>query len=67
MHHLDSFSSKACITGDASGKQIDDVYIDNQSSTIHFIARLLLSIMANKNSAYFVRRKMKYAVVRQIK
>ena len=43
-----------CITREASDKQMDDVYIDDQSSTIHFIARLPHCVMTKK-SADFVR------------
>ena len=37
IHNLDTFEAKACITDGAGDKQIDAVYIDDQSSTIYII------------------------------
>ena len=37
IHNLDIFEAKACITDGAGDKQIDAVYIDDQSSTIYII------------------------------
>lgn len=37
IHNLDTYETKDCITDGAGDKQIDAVYIDNQSSTIHII------------------------------
>ena len=37
IHNLDTFEAKACITDGAGEKQIDAVYIDDQSSTIYII------------------------------
>lgn len=37
IHNLDTLEAKACITDGAGDKQIDAVYIDNQSSTIYII------------------------------
>lgn len=37
VHNLDTYETKDCITDGAGDKQIDAVYIDNQSSTIHII------------------------------
>ena len=37
IHNLDTFEAKACITDGAGDKQIDAVYIDDQSSTIYTI------------------------------
>lgn len=37
IHNLDTFETKDCITDGAGDKQIDAVYIDNQSSTIYII------------------------------
>lgn len=37
IHNLDTFETKDCITDGAGDKQIDAIYIDNQSSTIYII------------------------------
>lgn len=37
IHNLDTFETKDCITDGAGDKQIDAVYIDNQSCTIYVI------------------------------
>lgn len=37
IHNLDTFEAKACITDGAGDKQIDAVYIDDQSPTIYII------------------------------
>ncbi len=37
IHNLDSIEAKDCITDGAGDKQIDAVYIDNQTSTIYVI------------------------------
>ncbi|MCD8006636.1 MAG: AIPR family protein [Oscillospiraceae bacterium] len=37
IHNLDTFETKACITDGAGDKQIDAVYIDNQTGTIYII------------------------------
>ena len=37
IHNIDTFEAKACITDGAGDKQIDAVYIDDQSSTIYII------------------------------
>ena len=37
IHNLDTFEAKDCITDGAGDKQIDAVYIDNQSSTVYII------------------------------
>lgn len=37
IHNLDTFETKDCITDGADDKQIDAVYIDNQTSTIYII------------------------------
>ena len=37
IHNLDTYEAKDCITDGAGDKQIDAVYIDNQSSTIYII------------------------------
>ena len=37
IHNLDTFEAKSCITDGAGDKQIDAVYIDDQSSTIYII------------------------------
>ena len=37
IHNLDTYETKDCITDGAGDKQIDAVYIDNQSSTIFII------------------------------
>lgn len=37
IHNLDTFEAKACITDGAGDKQIDAVYIDDQSSTIYIM------------------------------
>ena len=37
IHNLDTYETKDCITDGAGDKQIDAVYIDNQSSTIYII------------------------------
>lgn len=37
IHNLDTFETKECITDGAGDKQIDAVYIDNQSCTIYII------------------------------
>ena len=37
IHNLDTYETKYCITDGAGDKQIDAVYIDNQSSTIFII------------------------------
>jgi len=37
IHNLDTFEARACITDGAGDKQIDAVYIDDQSSTIYII------------------------------
>lgn len=37
IHNLDTFEAKACITDGAGDKQIDAVYIDDQSLTIYII------------------------------
>lgn len=37
IHNLDTYEAKACITDGAGDKQIDAVYIDEQSSTIYII------------------------------
>lgn len=37
IHNLDTFETKDCITDGAGDKQIDAVYIDNQSCTIYII------------------------------
>lgn len=37
IHHLDIYEAKECITDGADDKQIDAVYIDNQTSTIYII------------------------------
>lgn len=37
IHNLDTYEAKACITDGAGDKQIDAVYIDDQSSTIYII------------------------------
>lgn len=37
IHNLDTFEAKACITDGTGDKQIDAVYIDDQSSTIYII------------------------------
>lgn len=37
IHNLDTFETKDCITDGAGDKQIDAVYIDNQTSTIYII------------------------------
>lgn len=37
IHNLDTYETKDCITDGAGDKQIDAVYIDNQSSIIHII------------------------------
>ena len=41
IHNLDTFEAKACITDGAGDKQIDAVYIDDQSSTIHYSGKVL--------------------------
>ena len=40
IHNLDTFEAKACITDGAGDKQIDAVYIDDQSSTIRNVGRI---------------------------
>lgn len=37
IHNLDTFETKGCITDGAGDKQIDAIYIDDQSSTIFII------------------------------
>ena len=37
IHNLDTIEAKSCITDGAGDKQIDAVYVDNQSSTIYII------------------------------
>ena len=37
IHNLDTFEAKDCITDGAGDKQIDAVYIDNQSCTVYII------------------------------
>ncbi len=37
IHILDTFETKDCITDGAGDKQIDAIYIDNQSSTVYII------------------------------
>ena len=37
IHNLDTIETKSCITDGAGDKQIDAVYIDNQSMTIYII------------------------------
>lgn len=37
IHNLDTYETKDCITDGAGDKQIDAIYIDNQSSTIYII------------------------------
>lgn len=37
IHNLDTFATKSCITDGAGDKQIDAVYIDDQSMTIYII------------------------------
>lgn len=37
IHNLDTYETKACITDGAGDKQIDAIYIDDQSSTIYII------------------------------
>lgn len=37
IHNLDTFETKDCITDGAGDKQIDAIYIDNQSSTVYVI------------------------------
>lgn len=37
IHNLDTFETKDCITDGAGDKQIDAIYIDNQSCTIYVI------------------------------
>lgn len=37
IHNLDIFETKACITDGAGDKQIDAIYIDDQSSTIFIV------------------------------
>lgn len=37
IHNLDTFETKDCITDGAGDKQIDAVYIDNQSCTVYII------------------------------
>lgn len=37
IHNLDTYETKDCITDGAGDKQIDAVYIDNQTSTIYII------------------------------
>lgn len=37
IHNLDTFETKDCITDGAGDKQIDAIYIDNQSSTIYIV------------------------------
>ena len=37
IHNLDTYEAKDCITDGAGDKQIDAIYIDNQSSTIFII------------------------------
>lgn len=37
IHNLDTYETKDCITDGAGDKQIDAVYVDNQSSTIYII------------------------------
>ena len=37
IHNLDTYETKDCITDGAEDKQIDAVYVDNQSSTIYII------------------------------
>lgn len=37
IHNLDTFETKDCITDGAGDKQIDAVYIDNQSCTIYIV------------------------------
>lgn len=37
IHNLDTYETKECITDGAGDKQIDAVYIDNESSKIYII------------------------------
>lgn len=37
IHNLDTYETKECITDGAGDKQIDSVYIDNESSKIYII------------------------------
>ena len=37
IHNLDTYETKDCITDGAGDKQIDAVYVDNQTSTIYII------------------------------
>lgn len=37
IHNLDTYEAKSCITDGAGDKQVDAVYIDDQSSTIYII------------------------------
>lgn len=37
IHNLDTYETKDCITDGAGDKQIDAIYIDNQSCTIYII------------------------------
>ncbi|WP_207662134.1 AIPR family protein [Clostridium sp. AM58-1XD] len=37
IHNLDTFEAKDCITDGAGDKQIDAIYIDNQSCTVYII------------------------------
>ena len=37
IHNLDTFETKACITDGAGDKQIDAIYIDDQTSTVYII------------------------------
>ena len=37
IHNLETYEAKECITDGAGDKQIDAIYIDNQSSTIYII------------------------------
>ena len=43
IHNLDTYETKDCTTDGAGDKQIDAVYIDNQSSTIYIIQGKLYS------------------------
>jgi hypothetical protein len=51
IHNLDTFEAKACITDGAGDKQIDAVYIDDQSSTI-FKLRILQSCRRRLMKSY---------------
>lgn len=51
IHNLDIHEAKDCITDGAGDKQIDAIYIDNQSSTIYIMQENLCRQHAGQRTA----------------